>query len=202
MMKKNAQLLFLLGLMMMNAQTRDTLSAEQPHALYIKGNALTLPVLVFNFGLEYQLSPKWSLQGDAFASPWKSVNDKHYQIYMGHLEGRYYFKTALKGWYVGLNAGFGLFDLTKWNYLHTNKFQRGYNYMLGATVGFQYQWKDRWNLDVFLGGGNSQGFYHGYEPSEEPPYFMKRYEHHPKNWNRSGEWLLYRGGIMISYKIQ
>jgi hypothetical protein len=51
-------------------------------------------------------------------------------------------------------------------------------------------------LDIFAGGGWHQGFYHGYYNDGTPG----RYEKAP-NWNKSGEWLPYRGGVMISYKL-
>lgn len=184
--------LFLLG--NLNAQEQ-----ENEKSLYIKGNALFLPVGMLNVGLEYQLSKKYTLQGDVFVSPWKSFAGRHAQIYMGHLEGRYYFQEAFKHWYLGVNGGFGVFDLTKWNYSGTEKFQRGFSLMLGATVGYQFQWKERWNIDVYLGGGTSQGFYHGYE--NVPPDSFVRYDGEQK-WNKSGELIPYRGGIMISYKLK
>lgn len=171
---------------------------ENEHAMYIKGNALLLPVLITNIGLEYQLSPKYTLQADGLISPWKSFSGNHAQVYMGHLEGRYYFKEAFNKWYVGANAGFGVFDLTKWNYADTNKFQRGFTFMLGATVGYQFQWKENWNIDLFLGGGSVQSQYHGYE--DVPPNWI-RYDG-AAGWNKSGEFLPYRGGIMIAYKIK
>ena len=70
--------------------------------------------------------------------------------------------------------------------------------MLGAAVGYQLQWAERWNVDFFLGGGTSQGFYHGYEKKEEG---ISRYEKSAP-WNKSGEWIPYRGGVMISYKLR
>ncbi|MDO5616870.1 MAG: DUF3575 domain-containing protein [Cruoricaptor ignavus] len=172
---------------------------KKEKALYVKGNALFAPLGMINAGLEYQLSQKFTLQADGFISPWKSFFGNHAQVYMGHLEGRYYFDKAFSKWYVGLNSGFGLFDMTKWNYSGSDKFQRGFNYMLGATVGYQFQWKENWNIDLYLGGGTSQGFYHGYEI--EPPDKWVRYEE-ANGWNKSGEWIPYRGGIMISYKLK
>ena len=50
-------------------------------------------------------------------------------------------------------------------------------------------------LDCFLGGGWHQGFYKGYLLSTG-----ERYEH-AENYNKSGEWLPYRGGVMVSYKL-
>lgn len=173
------------------------LSAQNEKTLYVKGNALLLPVAVINVGFEYQLSDKYTLQMDGLISPWKSFNGNHAQIYMAHAEGRYYFNEVFRKWYVGINAGFGLFDLTKWNYIGTDKFQRGYNFMLGATVGYQWQLSEKWNLDAFLGGGTSQGFYHGYA---DVPARWIRYDD-AEGWNRSGEFLPYRGGIMIAYKL-
>lgn len=167
-------------------------------ALYVKGNALFAPVGMLNAGFEYQLSDKYTLQADGFISPWKSFAGNHAQVYMGHLEGRYYFEEAFKHWYVGVNGGTGVFDLTKWNYAGTEKFQRGFTFMIGAAVGYQIPWKERWNIDIFLRGGTAQSFYHGYE--SVPPSFV-RYDT-AKGWNKSGEFLPYGGGVMISYKIK
>jgi hypothetical protein len=49
-------------------------------------------------------------------------------------------------------------------------------------------------VDCFLGGGWHQGYYKGY-------YIVgERYET-VRNYNKSGEWLPYRGGVMVSYKL-
>ncbi len=166
----------------------------------MKGNTLFLPVGIANLGLEFEISKNFSLQGDVFISPWKSFAGNHAQVYMGHLEGRYYFHEVFRKWYVGANAGTGVFDLTKWNYIGSDKFQRGFNWMLGGTVGYQFQWKEQWNIDAFLGFGTVQSLYHGYEPQENPPGFY-RYDG-ATGWNKSGEFLPYRGGIMIAYQLK
>ena len=172
--------------------------SQERKALYLKGNALFAPIGVINAGLEYQLSENYTLQGDVLISPWRSFTGKHAQIYFGVIEGRYYFKEAFKKWYVGANAGSGVFDITKYNYFGTDLFQRGFTFTFGATVGYQFQWKERWNIDLFLGGGTVQSFYHGYE--SVPPNIF-RYED-ANGWNKSGEFLPYRGGIMVSYKLR
>ncbi len=186
--------LLLLGTTRFSAQQEE----QNDHKLYLKGNALFAPALVLNAGAEYQISPKQTLQADFLISPWKSFAGNHMQIYMGHVEGRHYFKSAMDGFYLGLNVGFGLYDLTKWNYIGTDKFQRGFNFMVGGTLGYQWQIHEKWNLDAFIGGGTSQGMYHGYE--QVPPDKWIRYDK-AKDWNKSGEWLPYRGGLMISYKL-
>lgn len=188
----------------LSAQAQLPVAQKNPahNALLIKGNALTAPLLMPNVAVESQVSPRFSLQLVGFASPWKSFFGSHFQFYMAHLEARFYLKPGLMGWHIGPHIGFGLFDLTKWNYRGIDKFQRGYNLMIGGTVGYQWFWKEKWTLDVFLGGGNSQGYYHGYE--EVPPSTWIRYEGEGENrrWNRSGEWLPYQAGIMVGYKIR
>lgn len=164
---------------------------------YIKGNALLLPIGVLNVGVEQQLSDRYTLQADILASPWKSFAGAHAQIYMGHIEGRYYFDHAFSKWYLGANAGAGVFDVTKWNYRGSGKYQRGYTFMIGAVGGYQFSWKENWNIDVFLRLGDAQSFYHGYE--NVPPSLF-RYDG-AERWNKSGEVLPYGGGIMLSYKI-
>lgn len=179
-----------------NAQSQDSVPKNQ---LYIKGNALFLPLGMLNAGLEYQLKDKITLQADVFISPWKSLMGNHAQIYMGTLEGRYYFKEAFHHFYVGVNIGSAVFDMQKWNYINTNKFQRGFAILAGATVGYQFHLSDRWNIDVYLGGGTSQGFYHGYDESDPDHVFI--YYNDDRKWNKSGEWIPYRGGVMIGYKL-
>jgi hypothetical protein len=50
-------------------------------------------------------------------------------------------------------------------------------------------------IDCFLGGGWHQGFYKGYDLTTGERYDKA------KNYNKSGESLPYRGGVMVSYKI-
>ena len=177
--------------------------AQDTNSLYLKGNLLLAPVGILNAGVEYQLNSKYTLQGDVLISPWKSFAGYHAQIYMGTIEGRYYFKEAFKKWYVGANFGSSVYDLTKIindpnkiSYIELERYQKGFNFTLGGTVGYQFEWKEKWNLDVFLGGGFIHAFYHGYENPEG-----QRYDG-ADNWNKSGEFLPYRGGIMLSYKLK
>ncbi|MDF0720431.1 DUF3575 domain-containing protein [Kaistella sp. PBT33-4] len=186
-------------------------AAQDSKALYIKGNALLLPVGVVNVGAEYQLSGKFTVQADALVSPWKSFSGHQAQLYMAGLEGRYYFKGAFRKWYVGANLGAVRFIAQKWNhwggrpfqltpsspiYNELDLYQDGFGVMLGATVGYQFQLSENWNIDLFAGGGNLQSFYKGYHET-----LGVRYDE-ITGWNRSGEWIPYRGGVMLSYKIK
>ena len=194
----------------------STLSAQeqeqggQDKSLYIKGNALFAPIGILNLGLEKQISPKYTLQGDVFISPWKSFAGHELQIYSLSVEGRYYFKEAFKNWYLGANIGFAAYNLQKWSYwndksfenwngeilINSNLYQKGISVMLGVTAGYQFQLSERWNLDLYATVGTSQGFYKGYDRTTG-----KRYDS-AKEFNKSGEIIPYRGGVMISYKLK
>lgn len=190
----------------LNAQEQEQSNEK---SLYIKGNALFIPVGILNAGIEKQISPRYTIQGDVFISPWKSFAGHKLQIYSLSVEGRYYFKEAFKHWYLGANIGVSAYNLQKWNYWSgtyvtddgevlnsSNLYQKGYSLMIGVTGGYQFQLSDRLNLDIFATVGSSQGFYKGYDQSTG-----KRYES-AKNFNKSGEIIPYRGGIMISYKLK
>ncbi|WP_294274453.1 DUF3575 domain-containing protein [uncultured Chryseobacterium sp.] len=184
---------------------------EPSKSLYIKGNALFIPIGVLNAGVEYQLSKKYTLQGDIFISPWKSFAGHEFQYYSVSAEGRYYFDEAFRHWYVGANIATSAFVLQKWNYwkagVYENKetgekyenselYQKGHSVIFGITAGYQFNLSDRWNIDVYATAGTSQDFYKGYERSTG-----RRYDSAQK-FNKSGEILPYRGGVMISYKLK
>lgn len=171
-------------------------SASSQAQTRIKGNILLLPLGIANVALEAKLNNHVTLQPEFLVSPWKSFFGEHFQIYYTSVEARYYFKESFKGFYLGGNVGLAFFDLKKWNYIDSPKYQRGHNLLIGATLGYQYQINDSWNADFFFGGGNSEGFYHGYYEEDG-----QRYEN-SNPWNRSGEWIPFKGGIMISYQLK
>ena len=163
---------------------------------YVKVNALTTLLTIPNVGLETSIGKKSTFQFDITASFWKSIHGKPSQFYIFIPEYRYHFNENYHGFYVGAHVGFTLFNFQKWNYLNTNLYEKGLGYVMGVSIGYQKKLKDRFLLDVFLGGGNSQGFYKGYIIGTNI-----RYEN-AKNYNKSGEWLPYRAGIMLSYQIK
>ncbi len=196
--------LFLLGNLNAQEQNPET-------SVYVKGNALFIPIGVVNVGLEHQLSKKYTLQGDIFISPWKSFAGHEFQYYSVSLEGRYYFDEAFKHWYIGANVAASAFTLQKWSYwsdgefinehngdllVYSNLYQKGYSLILGVTGGYQFKISDRWNIDIYATVGTSQDFYKGYDRTTG-----KRYDS-ATGFNKSGEVLPYRGGVMISYKLK
>ncbi|MBW8359780.1 MAG: DUF3575 domain-containing protein [Weeksellaceae bacterium] len=186
-------------------------SAQDQKSVYLKGNAALLPLGILNAGAEYQLSNKFTVQGDVLISPWKSFAGHEAQLYMVGVDGRYYLDQAFRRWYIGANLSGLRFIAQKWNhwrdgpyqltenspiYNKSDLYQDGYSIMLGATVGYQFQLAEKWNMDLFVGGGMTQSFYKGYHNT-----LGVRYDE-MTGWNKSGEWIPYRGGIMISYKLR
>ena len=164
---------------------------------YIKGNAVTALALVPNIGIETSIGKKSTFQFDVLASFWSSINGKPYELYTFTSEYRYHFKEKYNGFYAGAHLGFDSYDVTKWNYYDVGVHQIGVGYIIGATIGYEKKLNDRFMLDFFIGGGNHQGFYHSYYIETGERWELDK----AVGRNKSGEWLLYRGGIMISYRL-
>lgn len=199
-----------LALVSANRMTAQEQISDNENSLRLKGNALFIPIGVINAGLEYQLSSKYTLQGDVLISPWKSFSGHELQYYSASVEGRYYFKEAFNGWYVGANVATSSFVLQKWNYwgdgdyindnnevfTKSNLYQKGYSVLFGITAGYQFRLSDRLNMDIYGTVGTSQDFYKGYDRETGIRYDVA------EGYNHSGEILPYRGGVMISYKLK
>lgn len=199
-----------LALVSANRMTAQEQISDNENSLRLKGNALFIPIGVINAGLEYQLSSKYTLQGDVLISPWKSFAGHELQYYSASVEGRYYFKEAFNGWYVGANVAASSFVLQKWNYwgegnyindnnevfTTSNLYQKGYSVLFGITAGYQFKLSDRLNMDIYGTVGTSQDFYKGYDRETGRRYDVAN------GYNKSGEIIPYRGGVMISYKLK
>lgn len=203
-----AGFLTLFILVNLNAQEQENINEKR---VYIKGNAAFIPLGIVNLALEHQLSKKITVQGDVLISPWKSFAGHELQYYSVSAEGRYYFNEAFRHFYLGANIAASSFVLQKWNYwsdgpyyndfgevfVTSNLYQKGYSLIFGITGGYQFKVSDRWNIDVYAAIGSSQDFYKGYDRTTG-----ERYDRKDNKFNRSGEILPYRGGVMISYQLK
>lgn len=162
---------------------------------YVKFNTVTAIGLIPNIGIEMPICKKLTFQADVTASFWKSIHQGPLQFVMVIPEIRYHLNENNKGFYIGAHLGGSIFKLQKWGYAETRRYQEGYNYLLGGTIGYQREISKNLALDIFIGGGNQQAFYKGYYLDSNIRYDTA------KNYNRSGESLPYRGGIMLCYKI-
>lgn len=205
----------LFSIININAQETQTteVKPESEKKVYIKGNALFIPIGIVNIGLEHQITDKITVQGDVFISPWKSFDGHELQYYSVSIEGRYYFKEAFNGWFLGANIGASSFVLQKWNYWnddpypskneenviykHSDLYQKGYSFLAGITAGYQFKLSNNWRMELYGTIGTSQDVYKGYDRVSG-----KRYDENPDGYNKSGEIIPYRGGVMISYRLK
>ena len=182
----------------------------------LKANTLFLPLTMINLAIEKPLNKKFSLQAEGFISPWKSLHGKNMQIYMGTLEGRYYFDEVMKKWYVGAYGSIAAFNIQKWNYLKaspvydvngdpeilqdgnirlTERYQKGLAFIFGCSGGYHFVINDKLGLDIYAGIGVTQSIYKGYLKDSN-----ERYDG-ATGWNKSGEIIPTRGGVMLTYKL-
>ena len=168
---------------------------------YIKLNGATSLVGVPGIGIEVPISKKFTFQLDATMSFWNSVtidkfSSRPYVFNQIIPEVRYYINNVNDGLYFGTHFGYGMFKLSKnSSYASQNKYQYGYILFAGISTGYQWQFKDRWLVDAFIGGGWSKATYEGFEKNTGTRYDIN------SNVNFSAQWIPYRGGIMIGYRF-
>lgn len=163
---------------------------------YIKTNPISPLFSIVHVGVETQLHSKFSIEVDATQSLARSHNGKPLELTLITTELRYYPKGIQKGWFFGTHVAGSYFFLQKYNYQNTNSVQKGYNYMLGGSIGYTFPLTKQWNLETYLGGGNIHSFYKGYDYETSNRYDLA------KKWNKSGEWLPYRIGLNLVYRIR
>ncbi|WP_035671692.1 DUF3575 domain-containing protein [Flavobacterium sp. 83] len=162
---------------------------------YAKVNALTALVAVPNIGIETSIGKKSTFQFDILVSPWKSIDGLPYEFLTITPEYRFFFKEKFNGFYAGANIGGSIYKVSKGTHIKDHEYENGFGYMIGATLGYQKKINAKFMLDFYLGGGSHQGFYKGYSVDTNVRYDKAI------DYNKSGEWLPYRGGVMISYKL-
>jgi hypothetical protein len=74
-----------------------------------------------------------------------------------------------------------------------DNYQSGRIAFYGVTLGYKKRFSDVWAVELFAGLGLSQSKYRGHQNIDN------QYVSSDINFNGSGEVLLYRGGVMISY---
>ena len=171
-----------------------TLCGQVQSQTFIKYNPVPNFVGAINLGVETSIGKKTTFSFDILTSPWDYDGKPRKFIYFVP-EVRYHFNQKFKGFYAGGHAAFTVFDSQKWTYEESDWNQEGFGYIFGATIGYQLPIAKRWNLDFFIGGGWQQGYYKAY--SIETGERVDKAVH----WNISGDWYLYRGGVMVSYKL-
>jgi len=200
MLKKTTPILFLLILNLGAAQTE------------LKFNLASALILTPNIGIEVQLSEKFGYQLDTSATFFDDVEGSPFQTTQIFNELRYYPKLKEgkneRSFFIGPHVGYGMFTLRIPKFITSivdtelkeeGSYQSGRNAYYGITIGKKIPLKNKnFNLEVFIGGGSSQSNYKYYNKEGNRIYENPDIE---KDFNQSGEELVYKGGVMLTYKL-
>ena len=175
----------------------------------IKINLASALVLTPNIGIEVQLSEKFGYQLDTSATFFDSIEGSPFQTTQIFSELRYYPKLKegknQRSFFIGPHLGYGMFTLKIPKFVTTiidtelkeeGSYQSGRNAYYGLTIGKKIKLKNpNFGLELFLGGGSSQSNYKYYNQLGE----IERSENDFRDFEKSGEELIYKGGIMLVY---
>ncbi len=185
----------------------------------VKINLFTAPFLIPNFAFEIPTSKNQSVQLDVLASFWNEFslfNDEHFLVNQTFFEYRWYKNEFNQGLFIGPNIGYGMFTFNKPDWAIVREFPRaipvllsehitsndefssGRTFFYGLSLGIKKQVSSNWFLEFFIGAGLTHSWYKGFKGlvrtdlNNETEY---------RRFNKSNEWLLYKGGLMLVYRI-
>ena len=200
MFKKWVISIFLVLSSILNAQTE------------LKVNLASALLLVPNIGIEVKLSETLWYQLDTSASFYDNVEGSPFHTIQIFNELRYYPKLKegknVRSFFIGPHVGYGMFTLKIPKFITTivdtelkeeGSYQSGRNAYYGITIGKKIPLKNKkLGLELFIGGGSSQSNYKYYNKLGNRIYENPDIE---KDFNQSGEELIYKGGVMLIYKL-
>ncbi len=180
----------------------------------VKTNLLTSIVLVPNFGVEIKVKKKSSLQVDFLGSFWDSVeplNNSPFHVNQNFIEYRTYQNENLTGFFYGPNIGYGMFTMQKPNFAiiydrwrdknssssGDDSYKSGRAAFYGITLGYKKKIGKNFGLEAFIGAGLTQSVYRSYEGLIRTDFNEDR----PRDFDKSGEVAIYKGGLMLVYKF-
>lgn len=129
----------------------------------VKTNLLYDATTTMNLGVEFGLSPKWTLDVSGNYNPWTFSKNKKWKHWLVQPEARYWFCNKMMGSFIGFHAlggshNIGGMDLD-FKFLGTDfsklKDYRYEGWFIGAGVAYGYAWalSKHWNLEAELGVG-------------------------------------------------
>ncbi len=178
----------------------------------IKVNLASALLLVPNIGIEVKLSETLGYQLDTSASFYDNVEGSPFHTIQIFNELRYYPKLKegknVRSFFIGPHVGYGMFTLKIPKFITSivdtelkeeGSYQSGRNAYYGITIGKKIPLKNKkLGLELFIGGGSSQSNYKYYNKLGNRIYENPDIE---KDFNQSGEELIYKGGVMLIYKL-
>jgi len=178
----------------------------------LKFNLASTLILTPNIGIEIQLSEKFGYQLDTSATFFDNIEGSPFQTTQIFNELRYYPKLKEgrneRSFFIGPHVGYGMFTLRIPKFITSivdtelkeeGSYQSGRNAYYGITLGKKIPLKNKkFNLEIFIGGGSSQSNYKYYNKEGNRIFENPDIE---KDFNQSGEELIYKGGVMLTYKL-
>lgn len=176
----------------------------------VKLNAAYALVGVVNPQVEFRISPHSAFQTEFVYSPWRSVKDHpmHFGILLN--EYRYYVSPRTRGLYVGANFGVMAFKVSKpeirdGHLALQSRYCKGYGFMGGVVVGYEWHFAERWVADIFVGFGYLHSNYNGYSLdgviNMNPARPEDKVPTSPDPFNASAEWLPTKAGVSIGFLL-
>lgn len=168
----------------------------------LKFNVATALILIPNFGVEIPIGDRSSAQLDVLGSFWDTIDGSAFHLNQIFPEYRFYSQSERKGWFGGVHIGFGMFTMRKpslpWFPGYPPGFyQSGRMTFTGVSLGYKKHLSSQWALEVFLGGGKSHAVYRNYRKSD-----WSRWDDTTRQFNKSSEWVPYRGGLLLIYRLR
>lgn len=144
-------------------------SSAKAQTAAVKTNIVHDATTTLNAGLEFKLTPRWTVDLSGDLNPWTFSEDRKFKHWLLQPELRLWTCDAWTGHFFGLHAlggqfNAGGFDInanllgTDWSLLKDHRYQ---GWMAGAGLAYGYSWilGQRWNLETEIGAGWVHAWY-------------------------------------------
>jgi len=190
-------LLFLLsGMTGLNARN-DSFQVTVPR-MAVKLNA-PIVIGIVNPAIEFSLNRHFTIDTELFGCFYPkgfAFIDGRAEMALAFLEARWYPAYSFKGFFLGPNLGYGVWQFSKgiipmYSEKSKESYQVGSNFMCGITVGYMFRFSEHWGMELSIGGGYSIAHYEGHTEKDGSMFV---------GYNGSSEWLPYKAALSVVYK--
>lgn len=158
--------------------------ALQAQNVALKTNFVYWATLTPNLGLEASVGRKHTVQLFYGWNPWEPSNGKSFKHWSLQPEYRYWFCEAMNGWFLGVHAMGGEFNVANldipfglWDEVKDHRFE-GWFAGGGISAGYQWPLSKHWNLEASLGVGYDYIRMKKFRCGECGEYLQKKNKHY------------------------
>ena len=131
--------------------------AASAQKVAVKTNLLYDVTTTLNVGMEFRMTPQWTVDVSGNYNPFNLGNNKKLKHWLIQPEIRYWLCESFNGHFFALHALGGSFNVGNMNLgiFPSFKGERYEGEMFGAGLGYGYQFVlgNRWNLGLEIGAG-------------------------------------------------